>query len=107
MKNITPDQKEKNRAEWLSDRAETYRIYVKTSAVGIEVALSVGVGAGLGFLCDRYFDSSPFGMLVGISLGAVAAGRAIYYFVKKYLQAEAKAVDQENDSDEANKRTGK
>lgn len=87
----------KKSLEKSSEAAETYRIYVKTSAVGIEVTLCIGLGIWFGDFADNYFASSPWGLIIGATLGTVAAARAIYYFVKKYLKTQAEADKKEKD----------
>lgn len=63
-----------------------YREYLKTSVVGLEVGLCVIIGGGLGYLVERYFDMSPWGLIMGVSLGIGAAARTLYHFSKKYLK---------------------
>jgi len=71
------------------DKAETYRVYIRTSAVGLEVVLSIVVGVGLGWLAERYFPITPWGLVAGFIFGTLAAGRRLYIFVKKYLKSES------------------
>lgn len=63
-----------------------YREYIKTGAVGLEVALSIFVGGGLGYGVERYVDISPWGLIVGTILGVAAAGKTLYSFAKHYLK---------------------
>lgn len=80
------DQKSHKLSEWQKDQADAYRTYIKTSAVGLEVGLSIAVGALLGYFADKYFGSAPYGLLVGVLVGAIAAGKRLWLFAKKYLE---------------------
>lgn len=71
-----------------NEKAEMYRAYLKASVIGIEVALSIAIGAGGGYLCDRYFQSEPWGMLIGFLIGVAAAGKRLYLFSKDYLKEQ-------------------
>ena len=68
------------------DPQELYRQYLKTGAIGLEVGLSILVGGGLGYLAEDYWDISPWGLIIGVALGAAAAGRTLYRFAQKYLK---------------------
>jgi F0F1-type ATP synthase assembly protein I len=35
----------------------------------LEAVLSIPIGAGIGYFCDRKFESEPVGLLVGLALG--------------------------------------
>ncbi|MEI6805024.1 MAG: AtpZ/AtpI family protein [Myxococcaceae bacterium] len=63
-----------------------YREYIKAGAIGLEVGLSIIVGAGLGYFAERYFDISPWGLLLGAGFGMATAGRTLYRFSKRYLK---------------------
>ncbi len=63
-----------------------YREYLKAGAIGLEVGLSIIVGGGFGYLAERYFDISPWGLIIGTVFGMAAAGRTLYRFSKKYLR---------------------
>lgn len=78
---------------------ETYKTYIRTSAVGLEVGLSVVVGALLGYFADRYFNSRPYGLLTGFVIGILAAAKRLYRFVKDYLKEEKKDDDRNNKPD--------
>ena len=68
------------------EKAEAYKTYIRTSAVGLEVGLSVIVGVVGGYFADKYFGSSPYGLFLGFIIGAIAAGRRLYTFSKQYLK---------------------
>lgn len=71
---------------WQKEQADAYRVYIKTSAVGLEVGLSIGIGALLGYFSDRYFASAPTGLLIGTLIGTLAAGKRLWVFAKDYLK---------------------
>jgi len=78
---------------WQVNQSDAYRTYIKTSAIGLEFGLSIAVGALLGYFADKYFASSPYGLLIGIVVGSIAGVKRLVSFVKSYL---AKA-DQDDD----------
>lgn len=80
-----PEKWTKKIKDWQINQSDAYRTYIKTSAVGLEFGLSIGIGALLGYFADKYFDSSPYGLLLGIVLGSVAGVKRLYIFVKSYL----------------------
>lgn len=51
--------------------------FLEFSGLGIEMAVSVLIGLGLGLLFDNYFSTSPWGILVGTLLGVAAAMKKI------------------------------
>lgn len=46
--------------------------YLKAASLGLEIAVAVFLGAGLGYLADGWLKSSPWGMVIGLCLGAAA-----------------------------------
>ena len=71
------------------EKADAYKLYIKTSAVGLEIGLSVIVGVLAGFFSDRYFKIAPWGIILGFIVGSTAAARRLYRFAKQYLQENA------------------
>lgn len=51
--------------------------FLEFSGLGIEMAVSVLIGLGLGLLFDNYFKTSPWGILVGTLFGVAAAMKKI------------------------------
>ncbi|MES2503570.1 MAG: AtpZ/AtpI family protein [Myxococcota bacterium] len=66
--------------------SDFYRSYIKASVIGLEIGLCVIVGGALGYVAERYFDISPWGLITGACLGIAAAGRTLYRFSKDYLK---------------------
>lgn len=79
--------------KWQKEQADAYRTYIKTSAVGLEFGLSIVVGCTLGYFFDRHFLTSPYGLVVGLIIGSLAAAKRLIVFVKSYLK--------KNDSDDS------
>lgn len=71
---------------WRKDQADAYRTYIRTSAVGLEFGLSIVVGITVGYFFDRYFHTAPYGLLVGVVIGSIAAAKRLIMFVKSYLK---------------------
>lgn len=46
--------------------------------LGLEMVVATLVGTGLGYLVDYWLDSSPWGMIGGLLLGAAAGFRNVY-----------------------------
>lgn len=80
--------------KWQTRQTEAYKTYVKTSAVGLEVGLAVIIGALAGYFFDGYFNTSPYGILVGVIIGSIAAAKRLIMFAKKYIK-ESKSDDDE------------
>lgn len=76
----------------LEDKAAQYRLYLRTSAAGLEFGLSVIVGVLIGFYVDRWLGSAPLGLFLGLGFGLAAGGRTLYRMTKKAL-AEGEAEE--------------
>jgi ATP synthase protein I len=53
------------------------------SSLGFSVALSIVIGLAAGVYADRRFDSSPWGLLIGLVLGIAAGFRNIGHAIRK------------------------
>ncbi|MEM7403418.1 MAG: AtpZ/AtpI family protein [Myxococcota bacterium] len=69
-----------------SSRSHLYKIYVVTSAVGLEIVLSITVGIFAGLWLDKRYHTAPWGLLGGGLIGAMAAARALIVFTRSYLR---------------------
>jgi F0F1-type ATP synthase assembly protein I len=47
------------------------------SGIGLQLAVTVLVGLGLGYLADRAFHTSPWFLLVGLLLGVLLGGYSV------------------------------
>jgi len=75
---------------------KAFRTYIKTSAVGLEFGLSIGIGAILGYFLDKHFHISPYGLIIGTLFGMAAGTKRLWTFVKTYAK---KNGDNEDDQD--------
>jgi len=76
---------EKKLKSWSSRHGKEYQTYIKTSAVGLEFGLAIAIGALLGYLVDKYFHFSPYGLIIGVIFGAAAGIKRLYTFAKSYV----------------------
>ncbi|MFC1869280.1 AtpZ/AtpI family protein [Thermodesulfobacteriota bacterium] len=53
------------------------------STVGLAMALSIGLGAGIGYYLDKKFETEPWLFFVFLGFGIVAAFRNLYTMYKK------------------------
>jgi len=60
------------------DRKAFFRELGKYSALGLEMALSVVIGTGIGYYLDRWLGTEPWLMIVWIGLGFAAGVRSLY-----------------------------
>lgn len=54
-------------------------------ALGLTMAILVGGGLGLGLLVDDWLGTSPIGTLVGLALGVLLAGVALWDKARQFL----------------------
>lgn len=52
-------------------------------SLGIELVVSVLIGAGAGYLLDRWLGTKPWLMIIGLIFGAVAGFRDAYRVIVK------------------------
>jgi len=60
------------------DRKAFFRELGKYSALGLEMALSVVIGMGIGYYLDRWLGTGPWLTVVWIALGFAAGVRSLY-----------------------------
>jgi len=60
------------------DRKAFFRELGKYSALGLEMALSVVIGLGIGYYLDRWLGTTPWLMILWIALGFAAGVRSLY-----------------------------
>ena len=53
--------------------------------MGVTTALCIAVGVGGGYWLDRTFRTGALLTFVGLALGMVAAGVAVYFEIKSFL----------------------
>jgi ATP synthase protein I len=62
-------------------------------AVPTLMAASIVIGFLGGYYADKWLDTEPYLMLVGLGLGFAAAIREIYFLVKKAQKMDAEEED--------------
>jgi F0F1-type ATP synthase assembly protein I len=71
----------------------SYNSYLKYSGIGIEIALSGVIPIVLGIYADNYFDSSPWGLLLGLVFGLLGLGVNLYKVVVLMNKNQKKPSD--------------
>ena len=72
----------------VQEKAAQYRLYLRTSAAGLEFGLSIVVGVLIGYGADRYLGSAPWGLLLGLAAGLAAGIRGLYRMVQQNLASD-------------------
>ena len=93
--NETPLERRLRVQRDVQDKAAQYRLYMKTSAAGLEFGLCVVVGVLLGYFADRYFGSGPWGLFVGLGFGLAAGIRTLYRIAKSAMDDDAPTPGEE------------
>ena len=70
--------------------------WVRHSGVGLELAGAVAGFSLIGYWIDRHYDTSPWGLVVGLALGVVGG---LYNFVREALQATREAQQEDRDGE--------
>jgi ATP synthase protein I len=65
------------------DLKRTIRTLSLVSTVGMAMALSIALGAGIGYYLDKFFGTGPWLTLVFLGFGIAAAFRSLYILYKK------------------------
>ena len=60
------------------DRKAFFRELGKYSALGLEMALSVVIGLGIGYYLDKWLGTGPWLMILWIGFGFAAGVRSLY-----------------------------
>lgn len=81
---------------WSARHGKAYQSYVKTSAVGLEFGLSIVIGALGGYFADKYFQSSPIGLIIGVILGTAAGVKRLWLFTKSYVDKSNSPKDNDD-----------
>lgn len=61
--------------------------------IGLHLVSGIIVGVGVGYLLDRYFNTSPYLTIIFFFFGLAAGFRNMYIDAKKYIQSEEKDLD--------------
>jgi ATP synthase protein I len=65
------------------DLKRTIKALGLVSTVGMAMALSIALGAGIGYYLDAFFGTRPWLSLVFLGFGIAAAFRSLYMIYKK------------------------
>jgi len=71
--------------------------YMKYSVIGIEMAMSVVVGAAIGYFLDIWLGTEPWMMLLWLIFGVIAGFRALYRTAKRIMKEMEKDDNQGSD----------
>ncbi|HAK54321.1 MAG: AtpZ/AtpI family protein [Vicinamibacterales bacterium] len=71
-----------------ASRGQTFRTIGALSAVGISFVLAVMMGAGIGYLLDRWLGSSPWAFILFFFIGVTAGILNVIRASAAYLRDE-------------------
>jgi len=69
------------------DKGRLMRQIASYSTLGLEMGLSVAVGAGIGYYLDKWLKTEPWLLIIFLLFGVVAGFRSLYRVLKR-LQKE-------------------
>ena len=72
------------------DQKKQYKQIWRYSSIGLEMGFSVAIGAAIGYFLDKYFQTSPWLMLIFLILGVVAGFRSLFSLLKDIDKEERK-----------------
>jgi ATP synthase protein I len=70
----------------MAENKKSLTQYLKYTTVGLELSLSVAVGALFGYWLDQKFGTEPWLMLFWLLCGIFAGFRALYRTTKKIMK---------------------
>jgi len=59
--------------------------YLQYSSIGLEMGLSMGVGAAIGYWLDKELGTEPWMLALWAFAGLVAGFRSLFRLAKKYM----------------------
>lgn len=71
------------------DKGKLIRQIASYSTLGLEMGLSVAVGAIIGYYLDKWLDTGPWFLIIFLIFGAIAGFRSLYRALKR-LERENK-----------------
>jgi len=71
------------------DKGKILRQIASYSTLGLEMGLSVAVGAIIGFYLDKWLHTEPWLLIIFLIFGAIAGFRSLYRALKR-LEREDK-----------------
>ena len=66
-----------------NETRKTFRTLGYLSIVGMAMAISITIGALIGYFLDKKFQTEPWLFLIFLALGIVAAFKNLLFMVKK------------------------
>ena len=78
------------------DRKALFRELGRYSALGLEMAISVVVGLGIGYYLDKWLGTAPWLMVLWIGFGFAAGVRSLY---RAAVRAGKEPEEREKDED--------
>jgi len=74
--------------------------------IGVELVAAIGVGAGIGFLLDRWLDTTPWLLVVFFLLGSAAGMMNVYRTMLGMSQAVGYSAERKLTENEAEEQKG-
>jgi ATP synthase protein I len=66
------------------DRGKLFRQIASYSTLGLEMGLSVAVGAIIGYYLDKWLHTEPWLLIVFLVFGVVSGFRSLYRALKRF-----------------------
>jgi ATP synthase protein I len=71
------------------DKAKLIKQIASYSTLGLEMGLSVAVGAIIGYYIDKWLNTEPWFLIVFLLFGVVAGFRSLYRALKRLQKEES------------------
>ena len=65
------------------DRGRLIKQIAMYSTLGLEMGLSVAVGAGIGYYLDKWLKTEPWFLIIFLVFGVIAGFRSLYRAAKR------------------------
>lgn len=62
---------------------KTIKVLGRVSSIGFAMALAIVFGLALGYFVDQWLGTKPWGLIIGLGCGIVAAFRNLYIIAKR------------------------
>jgi ATP synthase protein I len=70
------------------DKGRLFRQIASYSTLGLEMGLSVAVGAGIGYYLDKWLKTEPWFLIIFLVVGVIAGFRSLYRALKRLQQED-------------------
>ena len=71
------------------DKVKLLKQFASYSTLGLEMGLSVAVGAVMGYYIDKWLNTEPWLLIVFLLLGVIAGFRSLYRAAKRLQKEES------------------